>query len=146
MVPIVCDRFDTSFEGFLHVHSTHATRRHAAAVAMLFILRSFGDHDFSGQQQPGHRGRVLQREARDLGRIQNALIDQVAKLARSGVVAERALAFFDAVENDSSVLTGVLDNLTQRLFDGTSQPCPTRRIRSRQDWPSAVSAGFHLAR
>jgi hypothetical protein len=34
----------------LHVHSAHATRGHTATVVVLFILRSFGNHDFGREQ------------------------------------------------------------------------------------------------
>jgi len=35
---------------------------------MLVVLRRLGDHDFRREQQAGNRGRVLQSQARDLGR------------------------------------------------------------------------------
>ena len=97
-------------------------------MAVLLILRSFGNHDFGGQQQTGHRGRVLQSQTRDLGRIQNALLDQVTELTGGRVVTEGALAFFHAVQNDSGVFARVLNNLTQRLFDRTCQDLHTDRL------------------
>ena len=59
---------------------------------MLFFLGRLGNHDFSGEQESRHRGRVLQSQTRDLGRIQNALLDQVTELTGGRVVTEGALA------------------------------------------------------
>src|ERR1700722_45372 len=97
-------------------------------MAVLFILRSFGNHDFGGQQQTRHRGCVLQSQTRDLGRIQNALLDQVTELTGGRVVTEGALAFLHAVQNDSGVFARILNNLTQRLFDRTRQDLHTDRL------------------
>src|SRR5207244_11722803 len=65
----------TSLEGVLHVHSAHAARR--AAVAVLLLLRSLRNHDLGREQQSRHRGGVLQRQARHLGRIEDALFEQI---------------------------------------------------------------------
>ena len=88
---------------------------------MFVVLRRFRDHDFRREQQAGDRGCVLQREARDIGRIQDAGVNHVAVLARAGVVTVRALATLDLVQHHSRVFASVLDDLTQRLFDRTSQ-------------------------
>src|SRR5690606_15099728 len=57
----------------LHIHSAHARAR---AMSMLgFFLRSLGDHHLGRQEQAGHGSCVLQREARDLRRIQNAELE-----------------------------------------------------------------------
>src|SRR6201992_3587728 len=117
---MLCYRFDIPLEGVLHVHSAHAARRHAA-MAVLLILRSFSNHDLCREQQTGNGCSVLQRETRDLGRIQDARFEHVPELSRSRVVAERALAFLDAIQNNSSVFTGVVDDLTQRLLDRACQ-------------------------
>ena len=49
-------------------------------MAVLLILRSFGNHHLGREQQPRYRCRVLQRKPGDLGRIQDAMVDQVAEL------------------------------------------------------------------
>src|SRR5690606_30330950 len=66
-------------------------------------------------------GCVLQRGARDLGRVQDAHFDHVAVLAGRGVVAEVVLAFADLGDDDVGGFTGVHDDLAQRLFDRTTQ-------------------------
>src|SRR6204780_4745292 len=92
------------------------------------VLRGLGNHDFGGQQQPGHGGRILQRQTGHLGRIQNAGLDQVAEHAGGRVVAIAALAVPHLVENHSGVFAGVLDNLPQRLLDRTPQDGDTDRL------------------
>ena len=52
-----------------------------AAVRMVVVLRRFRDHDFRREQQARNRRRVLQRQTRDLGRIEDALFQHVAVLA-----------------------------------------------------------------
>src|SRR5579862_95010 len=97
-------------------------------MAVLLVLRSLSDHDFGGQQQPGHGSRVLQRKTRDLGRIQDALVDQVAELAGRRVVTEGTLAFLHPVQDDRGVFTRVLDDLPQRLLDRAIQDLHTDRL------------------
>ena len=95
---------------------------------MVIFFRRFRDHDFRREQQTGDRRRVLQREARDLGRIQDAGVDHVAVLARAGVVAVRALATLDLVQHHGRVFASVLDDLTQRLFDRARQDANADRL------------------
>ena len=64
----------------LEIHTTHAahataTRRHAAACV---LLRHFGHHGFGGDQQGRNGGRVLDRYANHLGRVDDAFGNQVA--------------------------------------------------------------------
>src|SRR5882724_11891256 len=120
ILSMLCYRFDIPLGGELHVHSAHAARRHAA-MAVLLILRSLGDHHLCRQQQTGNGRRVLQREARDFGRVQDALIEHVTELSRSRVVAKRALPFLHTVEDHSGILAGVVHDLTQRLLDRARQ-------------------------
>src|SRR4051812_5894015 len=95
---------------------------------MLFFLRRFRDHDFRREQQARDRRRVLQREARDLRRVEDALFQHVAVLAGAGVVAVRALARLDGVQDDRGVFARVLDDLTQRLFDRARQDANADRL------------------
>src|SRR3569832_2177688 len=95
---------------------------------MLFFLRRFRDHDFRREQQARDRRRVLQRETRDLRRVEDALFQHVAVLARAGVVAVRALARLDGVQDDRGVFARVLDDLTQRLFDRARQDADADRL------------------
>ena len=51
------------------------------------LLRHFGDHRLGGDEEAGDRGRVLQRGAHDLGRIDDAGLDHVDVLFGLGVEA-----------------------------------------------------------
>jgi hypothetical protein len=53
------------------------------------LLRPFGDHGFRSDQKPGDRGCILQGRPNDLGRIDDALGDEVHVLTVLGVEAER---------------------------------------------------------
>src|SRR3982751_4256125 len=86
---------------------------------MLFVLRRFRDHDFRREQQARNRRGVLQRETRDLRRVEDALFQHVAVLAR---------ARLDGVQDDRGIFTGVLDDLTQRLFDRARQDANADRL------------------
>src|SRR5690606_35656038 len=105
----------------LHIHAAHAAHAGRAMSMIAFLLRSLGDHHLGRQEQASDGRRVLQREARDLRRVQNTEFEHVAVLARRGVVAVRALAFLHLREHDSSVLTRVGDDLAQRLLDRARQ-------------------------
>src|SRR5258708_6435991 len=95
---------------------------------MLFFLRRLGYHDFRREQKSRHRGGVQQSQTRYLGGIQNAHFDHIAVLTRRSVVAERALALTDQVQNNRGILTGICDDLTQRLFDGAGQNLDARGL------------------
>src|SRR5712664_636180 len=108
----------------LEVHTTHAahaaaTRRHAAACV---LLRHFGHHGFGGDQQRRDRGRVLDRHTHDLGRVDDALGDQVDVFAGLGVEAIGVLILLeDLADDDGTVLARVDRDLAgwirQRLTD-----------------------------
>src|SRR5688572_11270345 len=95
---------------------------------MFFFLRRFRDHDFRREQQAGNRGCVLQRQARDLGRVEDALFQHVAVLAGTRVVAVGALARLDGVQDNRGIFAGVLDDLAQRLFDRAAQDANADRL------------------
>src|SRR6185436_4817773 len=95
---------------------------------MLFVLRRFRDHDFRREQQTRNRRRVLQRETRDLGRIEDALFQHVAVLARARVVTVGTLARLDGVQDHGRVFAGVLDDLAQRLLDRARQDADADRL------------------
>src|SRR5207248_8739554 len=64
-------------------HAAYATHAAHAAAAMRMTarrrlgLRLLGDHRLGSDQQAGDRGRILQRDAHDLGRIDDAGLDHV---------------------------------------------------------------------
>src|SRR5688500_15186207 len=95
---------------------------------MLVVLRRFRDHDFRREQQTRDRRRVLQRETRDLGRVEDALFQHVAVLAGARVVAIGALARLDGVQDNRGIFASVLDDLTERLFDGARQDTNADRL------------------
>ena len=68
-----------------------------------------------GDQQAGDGGRILQRDAHDLGRIDDALLDHVAVLVVLGVVAEGLAARLEHLADDDRALdAGVLGDLADR--------------------------------
>src|SRR5882672_9026084 len=86
----------------LEVHTTHtahaaATRRYAAAGV---LLRYFRYHGFGGDQQRGNRSRVLDRHANHLGRVDDALGDQVAVFAGLRVEAVGILILLEDLANE----------------------------------------------
>src|SRR5688500_4619918 len=95
---------------------------------MFVVLRRFRDHDFRREQQARNRRRVLQRETRDLGRVEDALFQHVAVLAGARVVAIGALARLDGVQDNRGIFASVLDDLTERLFDGARQDTNADRL------------------
>ena len=74
-----------------------------APPAFLLLLRRLGDHRLGRQQETRDGRRVLQRQARDLGRVDDAELHHVAVLAVRGVEAVVALAVDDGVEHDGRV-------------------------------------------
>src|SRR6266702_206313 len=98
----------------LEIHAAHAaaTRRHAAARV---LLRHFGHHGFGGDQKRRNRGRVLDRHANHLGRVDDALGDQVAVLAGLRVEAIGVLILLkDLADDHGTVFTGVDRDLAGR--------------------------------
>src|SRR5262249_59144895 len=51
------------------------------------LLRQLGDHGFGRDEQAGDRGRTLQRRAHHFSRVDDALRDEIAVLARPCVIA-----------------------------------------------------------
>src|SRR6266436_2176530 len=102
----------------LEVHTTHtahaaATRRHAAAGV---LLRYFRYHGFGGDQQRGNRSRVLDRHANHLGRVDDALGDQIAVFAGLRVEAVGILILLeDLADDDGAVFAGIDGDLAGRI-------------------------------
>src|SRR6266550_3245814 len=102
----------------LEVHTTHtahaaATRRHAAAGV---LLRYFRYHGFGGDQQRGNRSRVLDRHANHLGRVDDALGDQVAVFAGLRVEAVGILILLkDLTDDHRAVFASIDRDLTGRI-------------------------------
>src|SRR5579859_643719 len=101
----------------LEIHTTHAsTRRHAASAGTRVFLRHFGHHGFGGDQQRGNGGRVLDGYANNLGRIDDALGDQVDVFAGLGVKAVGVLVLLqDFADDHRAVFTGIDRDLAGRI-------------------------------
>src|SRR5208282_3050050 len=104
------------------VHSAHtAATWHSATAARSALLRLFldvGHQSFGGEHQAGDRSGVLQSEARDLGWVDYARLDQVTELLGFRVVAEViVLRFADAADDHSAFLSGVECDLPHGLFE-----------------------------
>jgi hypothetical protein len=89
------------------VHTSHAShaaaRRHRGAAGVL--LRQFGDHRFGGDQERRDGCCVLDCHTNHLGRVDNALGDQVAVFAGLRVEAVGILLLLeDLAEDDAAVL------------------------------------------
>src|SRR3954454_20313868 len=96
----------------LEVHTTHTTahaaaaRRHAAHTGVL--LRHFGHHGFGGDQERCDRRGVLDRHTNHLGRVDDALGDQIAVFAGLRVEAVGVLLLLqDLAYDHRAVLTRV---------------------------------------
>src|SRR5260370_191500 len=97
------------------IHAAHAAaaRGHAAAGAAL--LGHFGDHGFGGDQQSRDRGRVLDRRTNDLGRVDDALLDEIAIFAGLRVEAVGIrLVLEDLADDDGAVFARVDRDLASR--------------------------------
>ena len=82
------------------INATHpAAQRHSGAGCG--VLRQFRDHGFGGDQEAGDRGRVLHGGADDLGRVDDALADEVLILAGLGVEAVGVLIFLQDITDDN---------------------------------------------
>src|SRR5216684_3046437 len=105
----------------LEIHTTHAAhaaaaQRHAAAGV---LLRQFGHHGFGGDQQRRDRGRVLDRHANNLGRVDNALGDQVDIFAGLRVEAIRILVLLEDLADDHrAVFAGIDGDLAGWMGQG----------------------------
>src|SRR5215471_5343125 len=91
----------------LEVHTTHAAaRRHGGAGS--WLLRQLGDHGLGGDQKRRNRSCVLDSHTHDLGRVDDALGDQVAVLAGLRVKAVAVLILLeDLADDDRAVFTSV---------------------------------------
>src|SRR5262249_43854857 len=97
-----------------------ASRRHGRHGRLL--LRFFGDHRLRGDEETRYRRRILQRDTHHLGRVDDALRNQVGELTLLGIEAVGVgFLFADLADNERAVLASVDGDLTgrpaQRLSD-----------------------------
>ena len=87
------------------------------ATTRLFLLWNLGDQRFSGQQQAGDAGRILQSSLNYLGRVDHALGNKVGVLATVGIEAFRlALEIAHAVYDHSAFITGIFCDAAERIL------------------------------
>src|ERR1700730_8468031 len=104
----------------LEVHTTHAAhaaaRRHAATAAAGVLLRQFGHHGFGSDQESCDRSRVLDRHTNNVGRVDDALGDQVPVFAGLGVEAVGILVLLkDLADDDRAVFARIDRDLAGRI-------------------------------
>ena len=85
------------------------------------LIRLLRHHALGGQKQARHRGRVLQRAAHDLGRVDDAGLHQVLELLGGRVEAEGALVVPDLVDHHRAFPPGIAGDpaggILERLAD-----------------------------
>jgi hypothetical protein len=78
-------------------------------------IEPVGDHRFGGDQQAGDRGRVLQRHAHDLGRVDDAGLRSCRHTSRSGRRSRRCrLLLQQLADHDRAFDAGILGDLADR--------------------------------
>ena len=90
-----------------------------AAAAGLLLLREIRDHAVGREQEARDGRRVLEGAARDLRRIDDAGLQEVAVLAGADVVAVRAGRLLDVGDDERGFLTRIIDKLAERRLDRT---------------------------
>src|ERR1700682_5474043 len=96
----------------LEVHATHTAATAAAAHGRRLLLRMVGDHRFGGDEKGRDGRRVLQRYAYDLGRIDDAGLDEIDIAFHLSIEAIGARFLLEQfADDDRSFHTGVLDDL-----------------------------------
>src|SRR5712671_1224239 len=90
------------------IHAAHAAARGHTGAAACVLLRHFGHHGFRGDQESRNRSCVLDRRANHLGRVDDALGDQVDIFAGLRVEAVGILILLEDLADDHrAVFTGV---------------------------------------
>src|SRR5712672_2208436 len=115
------------------VHAAHAAARTTRAAAsrrtLLFVFLEFSNEGFGGEHQARDGSCVLQRQASDLGWIDDAHLDHVAIVASVRVVAEVfVLGLADLADHDGAFCSGVLRNLASRLFESSLHDADANRF------------------
>src|SRR5216684_3747874 len=91
------------------IHAAHAAaaRGHTAAAGVL--LRQFGHHGFGGDQKRRNRRCVLDRRTNDLGRVDDALRDQVDVFAGLRVETVGVLVLLEDLADDDGAVLACVD-------------------------------------
>src|SRR5215831_19799203 len=99
------------------VHAAPGPAWHGQAL----LLRQLGDHGLGRDEQAGDRGRTLQRRAHHFGRVDDALRDEIAVLARLRVIAVGVgVLLQDLADHDRAVFAGIDGDLARGPGDRAS--------------------------
>src|ERR1043166_1020965 len=102
------------------VHAAHTAgtaRASASGSCLLLVFLDFGHQSFGGEHQAGDGVGVLESEAGDFSRVNDASFHHVAVFASVGVEAEVfVLGVADLADHHSALVSGVESDLTGRLF------------------------------
>src|SRR5947209_1833180 len=101
---------------------------HAAARRCRVLLRLVSDHSLSGEEQGRDRRRVLQRRPGDLGRVDDAGLDQVLVLAGGRVETVPSGQATNLLGHHATLETGVDSDLLQRSLKGNPDNVGTGRL------------------
>src|SRR5881275_1746955 len=101
----------------LVVHTAHAAWRHRRSF---FLFRNLRDQCFGGEQQARDGRGVLQRGARDFGRIDDTRLHQVGVFVIRDVVTFVSFALLHFLNDERAFAARVVSKLTRRLFNGTA--------------------------
>src|SRR5216684_6755049 len=100
------------------VHAAHAACAGGSGGGCLGVFLDVGDEGFGGEHQARDGSCVLQREAGDLGWVDDAHLDHVAVLAGLGVEAEVLfLGVADPADHNGAFVAGVESDLAGRLLE-----------------------------
>src|SRR4051812_47509208 len=110
----------------LEVHAAHATvaTRHGRS-GLLWLV---GDDGLGGEEERRDGSGVLQRRAGDLGRVDDAGLDQVHVLAGGGVEAPAGVRVADLLRDDATLEAGVDRDLLQRGLERDAHDVGTGRL------------------
>src|SRR3954449_7689657 len=108
------------------VHAAHAAV--AAGHGRSGLLRLVGDDGLGGEEERRDGGGVLQRRAGDLGRVDDAGLDQVDVLTGRGVQTETDLGVAHLLRHDAALEAGVDGDLLQRRLERDAHDVGTGRL------------------
>src|SRR4051794_26120528 len=97
------------------IHPAHAAARWHAGACAGVLLRQFGHHCFGGDQESRNRSCVLDRRTNHLGRVDDALLDEIAVFTGLRVEAVIVrLVLEDLADDHGAVLARVDRDLAGR--------------------------------
>ena len=99
----------------------------AGDVVVAFVARDglVDDDGLGGEEQTGDGSRVLQGRPGDLGRVDDAGLEQVLVVAGGGVEAVGALEVANPLDDDTALHAGVDRDLLQRLLERAGHDADT---------------------